>query len=156
MQVIKFNLDRSGEDDEWIRIEKRGNTVRLLHTTKVKDVLVSKITNQALSFIPSPILPDMSKYNWHDHRVTRVTFKSDCEASRCESAVRHRHRCKFENCLTTGKKTLKLPKGTDIYQGVFTIEYQEKQLARSISFKIPADIEVSTIDTITIIIPENI
>jgi hypothetical protein len=163
LQVIKFNLERSGEDNEWIRIEKKGNIVRLVHTTKVEDVLVSEILNQALNLVPLPMSPGVNKYNWEDHRVTRVTFKSDHEASRCAcvaavgiAAVRHRHRCKLESCMTTGKKTLKLPKGTNIYQGVFTIEYQEKQLTRSISFKIPADLEVSTVNTTTITIPNNI
>jgi hypothetical protein len=141
LQVIKFNLERSGEDNEWIRIEKKGNIVRLLHTTKVKDVLVSEILNQALNLVPLPMSPGVNKYNWEDHRVTKITFKSNS--------------CKLDNCMITGKKTLNLPKGTNIYQGVFTIEYQEKNLARSISFKIPSERETSTVDTITITIPDE-
>jgi hypothetical protein len=141
LQVIKFNLERSGEDDEWIRIEKKGNIVRLLHTTKVEDAVVSEILNQALSLVPLPVSPGVNQYNWEDHQVTRVTFKSD--------------RCKLDSCLVTGKKTLNLPKKTNIYHGVFTIEYQEKDLARSISFKIPSERETSTVDTITITVPDE-
>ncbi|WP_319419027.1 hypothetical protein [Pleurocapsa sp. FMAR1] len=43
-----------------------------------------------------------------------------------------------------------MPEGTDIYAGLFTINYQEKDLRRSLSFKIPADTEAETIDTIAV------
>jgi hypothetical protein len=33
VEVIKLNLDSSGEDDEWVRIEKQANKIKLSHTT---------------------------------------------------------------------------------------------------------------------------
>ncbi|MEO0013677.1 MAG: hypothetical protein RLZZ535_2066 [Cyanobacteriota bacterium] len=41
-------------------------------------------------------------------------------------------------------------KDNNIYSGVLTVEYQEKALRRSLSFKIPADMEAETVDTITV------
>lgn len=139
LEVIKFNLSRSGEDNEWIRIEHKGNIVKVLHTTEVKDELVSEILNGALGFIPSPILPDVNKYNWEDHRVIGVSFKSD--------------RCKTDDCISTGKKTLKITNKTNIYQGTFTIQYQEEGLVRAISFKIPPDIKAEIANTVTVSTP---
>ena len=137
VQVIKLNLDRSGEDDEWVRIEKQANKVELSHTTKVKDCLVSGALNGALGFVPFPLpFVEANKYDWQDHRVTKVSFKSD--------------RCKIDSCTITGTDSLVLPEGTDIYQGLFTIYYQEKDLKRSLSFKIPADTEAETVNTITV------
>ncbi|MFM2314421.1 MAG: hypothetical protein RLZZ04_3697 [Cyanobacteriota bacterium] len=139
LEVIKLNLNRSGEDNEWIRIERKGNMVRLLHTSEVKDEIVSGILNGAVGFIPSPILPDVNKYNWEDHRILGVSFKSD--------------RCKTDSCISTGKATLKISKKTDIHQGIFTIQYQEEDLIRAISFKIPPDTEAEISNTVTVNIP---
>ncbi|MEN9568744.1 MAG: hypothetical protein RLZZ69_3942, partial [Cyanobacteriota bacterium] len=55
----------------------------------------------------------------------------------------------------TGKKTLNLPRGTNIYQGLFTIEYQEEKLRRSLSFKIPADVKPTVSDTVIINVPDE-
>ena len=136
-EVIKLNLDRSGDDDEWIFIKKQDNQIKLLHTTQVKNGLVSGALNGALGFVPFPLpFVEANKYDWEDHQITEVAFKQD--------------RCQTQNCIVTGKNTLTLPQGADIHQGWFTIEYQEKDLRRSLSFRIPADTEVETIDTITI------
>jgi hypothetical protein len=43
----------------------------------------------------------------------------------------------FRVILISGKDTLVLPKGTDIYAGLFTIEYTEGNLERSIKFRVP-------------------
>lgn len=143
VKVIKVNLSRSGENDEWVRMEKNGNKVRLLHTTKVRDDVASTVVDGVVGLIPYPIPFDTNKYNWEDHQVTQVSFQSD--------------RCKTDSCIVTGKKTLKLPQKTNIYQGLFTIAYQEEDIARTISFKIPADMEGTTVETaktITVGIPE--
>lgn len=139
LEVIKLNLNRSGEDNEWIRIERKNNIVRLLHTSKVKDEIVSGIINGAVGFIPSPILPDLNKYDWEDHRIIGVSFKSD--------------RCQTDSCIATGRSTLKIPKNTDIYQGTFTIQYQEEDLSRAISFKIPPDTKAEISNTVTVTTP---
>ena len=77
-----------------------------------------------------------NKYDWQDHQVMKVSFKSNS--------------CKTDSCTITGTDTLVLPEGTDIYAGSFTIYYREKDLKRSLSFKIPADTEAETINTIVI------
>ena len=137
VEVIKLNLDRSGDNDEWVRIEKEDNEVKLFHTTRVKDGLVSGALNGALGFVPFPLpFVEANKYDWEDHRVTKVSFKKDS--------------CQAENCTVTGKDTLILPEKTNINAGLFTIDYQEKDIRRSLSFKIPADTEAETVDTITV------
>ncbi|MEM7758636.1 MAG: hypothetical protein AAF298_10985 [Cyanobacteria bacterium P01_A01_bin.40] len=77
MQIIKFNLDRSGENDEWVRIEKQDDEVKLFHTIRVKDGLVSGIINGGLGAVLVPIPFDINKYDWEDHQVNKITFKSD-------------------------------------------------------------------------------
>jgi hypothetical protein len=137
LQVIKLNLDRSGEDDEWVRIQKQANKIQLLHTTRVKDGLVSGALNGALGFVPFPLpFVEANKYDWENHQVIEVAFKSD--------------RCQADNCTITGTDTLILPQGTDIYAGLFTIIYQEKDLRRSLSFKIPAEAKAETASNIII------
>jgi hypothetical protein len=137
LQVIKLNLDRSGEDDEWVRIQKQANKIQLLHTTRVKDRLVSGALNSALDFVPFPLpFVEANKYDWENHQVIKVAFK--------------RNRCQTNNCTITGTDTLILPKGTDIYAGLFTMIYQEKDLRRSLSFKIPAETKIEIANNITI------
>jgi hypothetical protein len=137
VKVIKLNLDRSGEDDEWVKIEKQANQIKLSHLTKVKDGLVSGALNGALGFVPVPLpFVEVNKYDWEGHQIIKASFKSD--------------RCKTQNCIVTGKNTLILPKSSDVYGGLFTINYQEKNVRRSLSFKIPADTKAETIDTITV------
>ena len=137
VEVIKLNLDRSGENDEWIRIEKQGNKVNLLHTTRVKDGLVSGALNGALGFVPFPLpFVKANKYDWEDHQIIKVSFRSD--------------RCQANNCTVSGKNSITLPEESNVYAGLFTIDYKEKDLRRSLSFRIPADAPTKTIDTITV------
>jgi hypothetical protein len=136
-QVIKIQLDRSGEKDEWIKIEQQDRTIKVRHTTQVKDDLVSGIFDGALSFVPVPLpFIELNKYNWKDHRVTRITFQPDG--------------CQGNSCKITGSNTLTLPENTSIYAGLLTIEYQEENLLRSLSLRIPIDAEIEIIDSIFI------
>jgi len=138
LQAIKIQLDRSGEDDEWIRIEKSGNTVKLRHTTQVENKLVAGLLDGALSFVPFPVPFSVSPQEWNDHQTTRVSFQADnCSA----------------NCAIEGMDTVVLPKETNIRAGLFTIEYQEGELLRSITFRIPPDVESETIETVPFTIP---
>jgi hypothetical protein len=151
VQVYQLNIDNSGEDDEWVRIEKKDNKVNLLHRTKVEDFWPTMLVDEALGFIPYPPLVDealgfipgydTTQYNWDDHQVIQVSFKSD--------------RCKTDSCIVTGKKTLNLPRGTNIYQGLFTIEYQEEKSRRSLSFKIPTDVKPTVDDTVVVNVPDG-
>jgi hypothetical protein len=136
-QVIKIQLDRSGEKDEWIKIEQQENKIKVKHTTQVKDDLVSGIFDGALSFVPVPLpFVEANKYNWKDHRVTRITFQPDG--------------CKSESCIITGIDTLTLPEKTNIYSGVLTVEYQEEELRRSLSLRVPTDAETETLTSILV------
>ena len=136
LEVIRLNLKSSGDDDEWIRVEKTGNTVRPIHTTQVEGGIASGIFNRAVDILYWHLIPDLKQYNWADHQVTQVSFKSD--------------RCKSKNCEITGSKTIELPEQTNIHQGLFTIQYQEEDIQRSLSFRIPRDAEKEIIDTIAI------
>ncbi|MGL5940501.1 MAG: hypothetical protein ACRC2S_08965 [Waterburya sp.] len=136
-QVIKIQLDRSGEKDEWVQIAKQDNKIKVKHTTQVKDDLVSGIFDGALSFVPVPLpFVEVNEYNWKNHRVTRITFQPDG--------------CKSNSCTITGTNTLTLPEGTNIYDGLLTVEYQEEKLSRSLTLRVPTDAETETIDSIAI------
>jgi hypothetical protein len=140
LQIIKIQLDRSGEDDEWVRIEKQDRLLKVKHTTQVKDDLVSGVIDGALSVVPIPLpFVETNGYNWEDHLVTRIAFQPDG--------------CKLNSCTLTGTNTLTLPKGTNIYSGLLTIEYREKKLSRSLSLRVPTDAEIETINSITIDTP---
>jgi hypothetical protein len=135
-QVIKIRLDRSGEDDEWIRIEKRGKTVELLHTTRVENEFVSGLFGAVLRLAPIPVPVSPKQHEWSDHQTTRVTFKPDnCS----ENITSKNQETSSPDCTVTGTNTLILPNKTDILTGIFTIEYKENDLLRSVTFRIPSD-----------------
>ncbi len=137
MEVIKLNLDRSGTNDEWVLIEKQSNQIKLSHSPKAEDRLTSGILNGALGFVPVPLpFVEANRYYWQEHQTIEVSFQED--------------RCNTDDCIVTGKNSLTLPQDADLYSGTFTIDYQEKDLKRSLSFRIPADTEAETIDTITV------
>ena len=141
-QVTKIQLDRSGENDEWIRIERQDNVVKVSHITQVKDGLVSGILNGALGLVPVPLpFVEANKYNWKEHQVTSVTFQPN--------------NCQTDFCQVTGTDTLTLPEGTNIHSGLLTIKYQEGKLARSLTFQVPPDAKTETITSVTITIPDS-
>jgi hypothetical protein len=134
-ETIKIPLAASGAKDEWIRIEKTGDKVKLLHTRESDDSLLSKALNGAAgAAIPLPI-PNLKLSQWSDHQTTSVTFKPDsCQESPSNKALQKN----TASCAIAGKDTLVLPEGSDIYAGLFTIEYTEGDLARSITFRVPS------------------
>ena len=139
IQLYEVNLKRSGEEDEWVRIEQQDKKVKLLHTTKVKDNLASTVINSGFELIPIPIplpFPELNKYNWSDHNTVRVSFQSDL--------------CRSKKCVVSGKDTLVLPRGADVYGGEFTIDYREEGLERSVSFRVPPEIKAKTEEMITV------
>lgn len=138
IEVIKLKLNRSGEKDEWIEIEKRDDRVKLWHSTKVKDGLISGILNAGLEAIPIPVpLPELNKYNWQDHQTIKVSFQSDA--------------CKNANCVVSGTAdTLIMPKRMNLHGGMFTLSYEEENLKRSVSFRIPPQVKAETPDTVTV------
>ncbi|WP_019505189.1 hypothetical protein [Pleurocapsa sp. PCC 7319] len=141
LQVLKVQLNRSGENDEWIRMEKQDNTIKILHTTRVKNDLTSGILDGALGFVPVPLpFIELNNYNWKDHQVTSVTFQPDG--------------CQSDICTVTGIDTLILPEGTDLYAGLLTVNYQEGELGRAVTLRVPTDVEKETVTTVTISTPD--
>ena len=141
LQVLRVQLDRSGENDEWIRLEKQDNTIKILHRTRAKDDLVSGILNGALGLVPVPLpFVELNDYDWKDHQVTEVTFQPDG--------------CESDSCTVTGVDTLILPQGIDIYAGLLTVKYQEQELGRSVTLRVPTDVAIETVTTITISAPD--
>ncbi len=69
VEIIKLSLNRSGEKDEWIQLEKRDDRVKLLHSTKVKDGLISEVLKRSVSFrIPPEVkaeTPDTLTVNFN-------------------------------------------------------------------------------------------
>jgi hypothetical protein len=134
-EVIKIPLASSGAKDEWIRIDKVGDKVKLLHTRESDGGLVSNAFNGAAGAVLPIPLPNIKLGQWSDHKMTGVTFKPDScqEENPANKAIKEN----MASCAIAGKDTLVLPKGTDIYAGLFTIEYTEGNLERSIKFRVP-------------------
>jgi hypothetical protein len=133
-EIIKIPLASSGAKDEWIRIDKVGDRVKLLHTRESDGGLLSNAFNGAAGAVLPIPLPNIKLGEWSDHKMTGVTFKPDsCQENSTNKAVQKNS----SSCAIAGKDTLVLPKGTDIYAGLFTIEYTEGDLERSIKFRVP-------------------
>jgi hypothetical protein len=125
--IIKHELDTSGRNDEWVRLEVTGDVVKLLHT-RVGQSETSSIINSVAS-LGLPVSPP-NFYRWYDHKTTSVAFKpDDCAASGILATP--------STCLITGIDTLTLPSGRNIRQGLITIEYEDRKLIRSITFRLP-------------------
>jgi hypothetical protein len=77
--IIKHELDTSGRNDEWVRLEVRGDVVRLLHT-RVGASETSSVINSVAGLV-LPVTPP-AFYRWYDHKTSRVAFKPDgCDES---------------------------------------------------------------------------
>jgi hypothetical protein len=57
--------------------------------------------------------------------------------------------------MITGTDSLILPEGTNIRAGLFTIEYTEGELLRSVTFRIPYDAKIELVRTVTFTIPQT-
>jgi hypothetical protein len=125
--IIKHELDTSGRNDEWVRLEITGDVVKLLHT-RVGQSETSSIINSVAS-LGLPVSPP-NFYRWYDHKTTRVAFKPDDCTERGIVATP-------STCLITGIETLTLPSGRNIRQGLITIEYEDRKLIRSVTFRLP-------------------
>jgi hypothetical protein len=138
-KVIKLNVSATGGGEEWVKIEKNGDRVKLLHTAPSLSG-VSELLN-----IAAP-LPVFNFHKWNDHKTTRIVFKPDnCSSSLSSDAsqpnVISQTATTSSSCEITGENSIELPEGTDITQGRFTMDYSdgEASVERSISFKIPAE-----------------
>jgi hypothetical protein len=113
---------------------KKGDTIKLLHTTRVEEKFVSGLFEGILSFIPFPTPFSFRQHEWSDHQTIRVAFKPDS--------------CLNTNCEIVGIDTLNLPPKTNIRAGLLTIEYIEGELLRSLSFRIPANAKIEIVKKI--------
>ncbi len=147
-QVMKLRLDTSASR-EWILIKESGNTVQMMHTTS-KITGFSQLAHLAVGFSPVPVpLPNF--YGWRDHQTTRVVFEPDScsgnlapapgqlsgSAPEQPSAWATKQLSGSPNCTIAGTDSVTLPAGMDMRHGRFTIDYKERQLLRSITFRIP-------------------
>lgn len=155
-QVVKVRLDKDGPNNEWIRVEVNGNTVRLLHTTQVVTGISRAINGIIGAVSPVPIPFDANFYNWRDHQTLQSTFEPDnCPPSAMvvpnsstlpakllvmlNTAMQSTSApMQTATCAVTGKNQLVLPPGIDLYAGQFTVEYAEREMIRSIKFRLPA------------------
>jgi hypothetical protein len=125
--IIKYELDTAGRNDEWVRLEVTGDVVKLLHT-RVGQSEASSAINSVAGLV-LPVTPP-NLYRWYDHKTTRVAFKpDDCAESAIPATP--------STCLITGIDTLTLPSGRNIRQGLITIEYEDRKLIRSVTFRLP-------------------
>ena len=132
-KIIKLRLDTSGSSSgEWVRIEVSGNTVKLLHTTRGVSGF-SRVTNGVLGIVSPVPLPNF--YRWDDHPPSRVVFKPD---SCSENSAPDISQPSSQGCTITGTDTVILAQGMDIRTGLFTIEYTDGNLLKSVTFRIPA------------------
>lgn len=149
-QIIRVRLKLSGPDNEWIRIETSSSTgettLRAYHTKRVRQNLPSRAATGLLNFgvrelvdeafdgYNGPVLvPSLNFYQWADHETRRLAFIPDrCLGNSPTSVVSNQ-----PSCAIAGTNSITLPAGTDIHTGLLTIEYAEKDLIRSITFRIP-------------------
>ncbi len=132
-EVLRIKLFEDSGSSEWIRLEKNGNVIKILHTRSRPNEL-TRFLARAFFF------PQI--YNWDDHPASRIVFTSDD----CSDFVPHSSRSisrisesktNDPNCIiTSSSDTITLKDGTDIRKGSFTIEYTESNLARTVTFKV--------------------
>ncbi len=136
-QIIKIKLNKVSNVTEWVRIERTGNQLKLLHTTIAPSIVSTAI--RAISGIPAVFsdsgtaravgivagLPPLA-YTWSDHPTSRIFFQPDS----CKGAK------ETSSCVLTGTDTIELPAGTDLSQGNFTVEYIERKLIRTVTFRV--------------------
>jgi hypothetical protein len=153
-QVLKIRLDNEGSDREWIRIDKNRNTVKLVYTEEVENFIVSGLFGAALGAIPAPIpfSEELTPRQWSDRPTTRIAFKPDS----CSKNVSNKSsQLDSSSCTVTGGDALILPEATDIRAGLFTLEYTEGELLRTVTFRIPSEVETEIVKTVKFATPSR-
>jgi hypothetical protein len=145
-ELIKLRLETSGPDNEWIRIETEQMTdnrvINAYHTTRIRRGLLSDVANGAIGttaslLSPLPVPFGVNFHRWEDHPTLSLAFKPD----ECPTDLPQFDNQRFNSrtCLISGAESLILPVQLNIHEGVFTIEYQEKDLIRTITFRLPLE-----------------
>ncbi|MGA7952399.1 MAG: hypothetical protein WCA07_02655 [Gloeobacterales cyanobacterium] len=145
--LISFPLFQP-ERADWVRLEIDGNRVKLMHTTQVLDWF-------------------FGVYNWYDHPPKRVVFvpegcvdkfgkldqkllalqqelkqglikEPEYEAKKKELVEQVLGSPETPTCSLTGVDTITLSPEVDIRKGIWTVDYVESNLNKSVSFKVPS------------------
>lgn len=155
-QTIRVRLALSGPDNEWIRIETSSSetgatTLRAYHTTRVRRTLLSEVTTNLLSFGLGEVasdaidgfsgsvpIPDINFHRWANHETQGIAFVPDGCSETFFDFSENAEPIQ-SGCAITGTDSIRLPAGTDIHAGFFTIQYVEEELTRSITFRVPPE-----------------
>lgn len=156
-QIIKVRLKLSGPDNEWIRIEmsnnRAGGTVlTAYHTKRVRRTLLSNLATGFISFRaeelaseaidgydgPVPV-PDINFYRWANHETRQIVFVPDGCSDNSPVPLGNGQQLGQSSCVITGTNSITLLAGIDIRGGLFTIEYAEQDLVRTITFRVPPE-----------------
>jgi hypothetical protein len=140
-EIIKIPLKDYGAKDEWIRIDKIGNQVKLLYTRQTSEDLVGKALDGIVdAAVPFPVPFSIYPKQWSDRKTTKIIFQPDnCQLNSQENMKRN-----LPECTISGKNLLDLPPAIDIRAGIFTLEYKEGELIRTITFRIPTTAKSET------------
>jgi len=128
-QVTRFKPEIAGVDNEWIRIERCGDTVRIVHTRRANE---NRGVLGVVNVVTDLMGPTTGFARWYDHPTTRVAFKSD----HCTESIELTN---TDGCVITGTEALTLSPEITIYQGIFMIEYTNGELMRTIAFRLPSE-----------------
>ncbi len=115
-EEIKINLNELNDVSEWVRLERTGSQVKLIHTVSAP----SGVANAFAKLVPVTL-----GHAWYDHPTSRIVFVPDTCAQPTES-----------NCSITGTTDVTLPTGVNVDQGKFTLEYTESKLVRTVTFRV--------------------
>jgi|GEM_PF-3261914 len=137
------------ERADWVRLEFDSSRVKLMHTTQVLDWF-------------------FGVYNWYDHPPKSVVFvpegcvdkfgrldqkllalqeelkqglikEPEYEAKKKELVEQVLGSLETPTCSLTGVDTITLSPEVDIRKGIWTVEYVESNLNKSVSFKVPSN-----------------
>ncbi len=117
-QDVRISLNDLNDVSEWVRLERTGRQVKLMHTV----VAPNGVAKVVSALAPVPTL----EHSWYDHPTSRIVFVPDTCAQPTESA-----------CSIAGTTELTLPTGVNVDQGKFTLEYTESKLVRTVTFRVP-------------------
>ena len=140
-EIIKISLDDYGAQNEWIRIDKKGNQVKLLYTRQTSGDVVGKALDGIVdAVVPFPVPFSVYPKQWTDRQTTKIIFRPD----NCQINQEQNIQGSLPNCNILGKDVLNLPQDMNIRRGIFTLEYTEGELIRTITFRIPISAESET------------
>jgi hypothetical protein len=123
-QDIRISLNDLNDVSEWVRLERTGRQVKLIHTVVAPNGVAKAISALA----PVPIL----EHSWYDHPTSRTVFTPDTCSQPLPSS-----RSPASDCSITGTDTVTLPAGVNVDQGKFTLEYTESKVVRTVTFRVP-------------------